>query len=135
MIFRAAVFAALVLALGLSWALVPMLASARAGRRVNRLRQPQISLGAPTVLFFSGEHCTVCHYQQKPAIEGLRAVHAGLRVVVVDAAREPVLSRRFGVLSLPTTAVLAPDGTVGAVNYGFAPAHRLAAQISGLPTA
>ncbi|MEA2682707.1 MAG: hypothetical protein QOK05_1035 [Chloroflexota bacterium] len=111
----------------------------RAGALVRRRRvmgsrlEPGLSQGRPTLLFFTGEHCSICKYRQAPAIEAVkRDLPGSLRVVEVDAAREESLVKRFNVLSLPTTVVLAPDGRVGAVNYGFAPGEQLRAQISGL---
>ena len=99
---------------------------------VGAVKEPALSQGKPTLLFFTGEYCTTCKYRQKPAIELLQRDIAGLRVVEIDAAREEQLARRFKVLSLPTTVLLAADGRVGAVNYGFAPGEQLRAQLAGL---
>ena len=99
---------------------------------VGAVKEPALSQGEPTLLFFTGEHCTTCRYRQKPAIESLRRDLAGLRVLEIDAAREDRLARRFRVLSLPTTVLLGSDGRVGAVNYGFAPGDQLRAQLAGL---
>ncbi|HOV04844.1 MAG TPA: hypothetical protein PLG99_10580, partial [Kaistiaceae bacterium] len=41
-----------------------------------------------------------------------------------------VLLNRFGVLTVPTTIVLAPTGEVRAVNHGFAPLPKLRAQVA-----
>lgn len=130
MLLRLAVLAALLAALALAWLLVPAWARFRASRRVNHVREPALSAGELTVLFFTGEYCSVCHHRQKPALERLRASRPdGLRVLELDAAREGALVKRFGVLSLPSTVVLGPDGTVGAINYGFASEQQLAAQL------
>lgn len=99
---------------------------------VGAVREPALSQGEPTLLFFTGEFCTTCKYRQKPAIESLQQDITGLRVVEIDAARDEHLARRFKVLSLPTTVLLAADGRVGAVNYGFAPGEQLRAQLAGL---
>jgi len=37
----------------------------------------------------------------------------------VDAAEKPEVARAFGVLTVPSTAVLAPKGHLVAVNQGF----------------
>lgn len=108
-------------------------ASVRRRRVIGSRREPGLSQGRPTLLFFTGEQCSICKYRQAPAIELVKRDLAGpLRVVELDAAREEALVRRFNVLSLPTTVLLAPDGRVGAVNYGFAPGEQLRAQIAGL---
>ena|ERR1700694_798203 len=130
MLGRLALLALLLLGLVLLWVLVAGGARYRRWRRVQRMHLPELSQGRATVLFFTGEHCSVCHHRQKPALEVLKRAHNGdLRVVELDAVRESVLARRFGVLSLPSTVVLAADGTVGAVNYGFAPSDQLDAQV------
>ncbi|MFN2462506.1 MAG: TlpA family protein disulfide reductase [Candidatus Dormibacteria bacterium] len=131
MVVRVAVLAALLTAMALAWLLVPAWSRLRAARRVNQVREPGLSAGQPTVLFFTGEYCSDCRHRQKPALDRLRdAGPRGLRVVELDAARQGALVKRFGVLSLPSTVVLGRDGTVAAVNYGFAPEHQLAAQLA-----
>ena len=52
-----------------------------------------------------------------------------VRVIKVDAARQPEVARAFGVLTVPSTIVLAPTGQVVAVNQGFAPSKRLVEQL------
>jgi thioredoxin-like negative regulator of GroEL len=130
---RLALLALLLVGLGLLWAMVALGARFRRWRRVHRMRVPELSRGKTTVLFFTGEHCSVCHHRQRPALDVVSSSHNGdLRVVELDAARERSLVRRFGVLSLPSTVVLAADGTVGAVNYGFAPSDQINAQVASL---
>ncbi len=130
---RLALLALLLVALGLLWVAVVAGARYRRWRRVDRMRTPELSQGKTTVLFFTGEHCSVCHHRQKPALAVVSSSHNGdLRVVELDAAKEPALVRRFGVLSLPSTVVLAADGTVGAVNYGFAPSDQINAQVASV---
>jgi thioredoxin-like negative regulator of GroEL len=132
LLLRVAILVALVAALPGLWLAVQTSAATRR-RRAARHGDPELSQGIPTVLFFTGEHCTVCHYRQRPALDWLKSERNGtLRVVELDAASEPSLTRRFGVLSLPTTVVLAADGRVGAVNYGFASRAQLDAQLKSL---
>lgn len=132
MTFRLLLFAVLLGALPALYCGVRVSATLRRRGLVGAIREPALSQGAPTLLFFTGEHCTTCRYRQKPAIDSLRRDLAGLRVVEIDAAREDRLARRFKVLSLPTTVLLGSDGRVGAVNYGFAPGEQLRAQLDGL---
>lgn len=133
MIERAGLLVGLLLALVAVYLGIQLGAAYRRRRRVNVMSEPGLSDGRRTVLFFTGEYCTVCHYRQKPALDALQGEMDGsLRVVELDAARETALARRFGVLSLPTTVILAADGTVGAVNYGFAPRDQLRAQVDSV---
>jgi thioredoxin-like negative regulator of GroEL len=133
MLERLALLALLLVGLAALWVAVVAGARYRRWRRVDRMRNPELSQGKTTVLFFTGEHCSVCHHRQKPALDVVRSSHNGdLRVIELDAVEENSLARRFGVLSLPSTVVLAADGTVGAVNYGFAPSDQLNAQLASL---
>ena len=133
MIERVGLLAGLLLALVALYLGIQFWAAYRRRRRVHVMSEPGLSDGLRTVLFFTGEYCTVCRYRQKPALEALQGEMNGrLRVVELDAARETALAKRFGVLSLPTTVILAADGTVGAVNYGFAPGDQLRAQVASV---
>jgi thiol-disulfide isomerase/thioredoxin len=130
---RLLVLLSLVGGLGALWIAVRAAARYRRARRVHHLREPGLTDGRTTVLYFTADYCTVCRYRQKPALDELkRDLDGTVRIVEVDAVRDPAKARLFGVLSLPTTVVLAPDGTVGAVNYGFAPRAQLDAQIRSI---
>lgn len=85
--------------------------------------------GRSTVVAFSTRACAACHSAQRPALRALEALGQGrVQVVEVDAGERPDLARSFGVLTVPCTVVLGPDGRVLAANQGFAPAERLARQ-------
>lgn len=81
------------------------------------------------VLMFTTPECVPCKTVQRPALEALERRYAD-RVVVaeVDALGEPRLAARFGVLTVPYTVVIGPDGEIRAINNGAATADRLAAQ-------
>jgi thiol-disulfide isomerase/thioredoxin len=113
-----------------------------AARRSRRLRESPStaplwgSLGAMpdgrgTLIAFSSPSCAACHTAQAPAVykveEQLGAEN--VRVIKVDAASQPQVARAFGVLTVPSTVVLAPSGSVVAVNHGFAPTARLVEQL------
>ena len=133
MVFRVLLFAGLLAALPAAFLAVRASASLRRKRVLGQAAEPQLTQGQRTLLFFTGEHCSICKHRQKPAIELLKSeFNGGLRVLEVDAVDEPALAKRFNVLSLPTTVLLAADGRVGAVNYGFAPGEQLRAQVAGL---
>lgn len=79
----------------------------------------------PYILYFTGDGCTVCKTHQEPALAKL----ADVRVQKVDAIAERELAERFQVYTLPTTIVMASDGKPVHVNYGYAPAPKLARQL------
>ncbi len=81
----------------------------------------------PTVLYFWTADCHQCRTAQAPTLRRL-AQQAPIHVVPVDAVTERSLADRFGVLTVPTTVVLTPDGTVRAVNHGFASLATLRSQ-------
>jgi thioredoxin-like negative regulator of GroEL len=80
----------------------------------------------PYILYFTGDSCTVCRTHQEPALARL----TGVRVDKVDAIAERELADRFQVYTLPTTVVMAADGTALHVNYGYAPANKLDRQLA-----
>ena len=121
-----------------------LLGAAALGLRMQRGRQaqlvgrvidapPAVSGGVmqPAVLYFTGAACTICHTAQTPALARLADdLDGGAVIHEVDVADQPELARRYRVMSLPTTVVLAPDGTVAAVNVGFASADRIREQLT-----
>jgi thiol-disulfide isomerase/thioredoxin len=87
--------------------------------------------GRPTVVAFSTPACAVCRSAQTPALQALEQQLGGaaVRILKVDAARQPDVADAFGVLTVPTTVVLTPSGRVATTNNGFAPLDRLAEQV------
>lgn len=87
--------------------------------------------GRRTLVTFSTPSCAACHTAQAPAVTAVEAElgPSAVRVIRIDAARQPEVARAFGVMTVPTTIVLAPTGRVVAVNQGFAPSRRLVEQL------
>jgi thiol-disulfide isomerase/thioredoxin len=82
------------------------------------------------ILAFSSEECSPCHTLQRPALARLLDARQGqVSVVEIDAPSSPELTRRYAVLTVPTTVVLDASGKAHAVNYGFAPAGKLLSQV------
>ncbi|MDR7486887.1 MAG: thioredoxin family protein [Armatimonadota bacterium] len=104
-------------------------------RRVMRARAQDVveTFGAAQagalILSFSAPDCAPCKMIQRPALDALARQYPG-RVVVrdVDALAYEALVERFGILTVPSTVVIGPDGGVRAINHGAATAERLAAQ-------
>jgi thiol-disulfide isomerase/thioredoxin len=113
----------------------------RGGQRqlVGRVVENVVRAGQlPSILYFTGENCTICHTAQRPALRALAAViDPGIEIREVDIAIEPELARRYRVMSLPTTIVLDPDGQVTDINVGFASGEMLRRQLvdAGMPVA
>ena len=81
------------------------------------------------VLAFTTPTCSSCKTVQRPELEALADRHPGrLTVREVNAIESVDLVRRFGILTVPSTVVIAPRGQIAAINYGPATATRLADQ-------
>jgi len=92
----------------------------------------------PSILYFTGETCTICHTAQKPALRALAAgIDSDVEIREIDIAVEPELARRYRVMSLPTTIVLDAAGQVTDINVGFANGEVLRRQLvdAGMPVA
>ena len=98
--------------------------------RARRLALAGAGAGAPAaepyILYFTGDGCTVCRTHQEPALAKLESV----RVDRVDAVADRQLADRFQVYTLPTTVVMSSSGRALHVNYGYAPAPKLARQLA-----
>src|SRR5690349_3396241 len=85
--------------------------------------------GRKTLVAFSTPSCAACRTAQAPAIDVARARLGGgdaVRVIKVDASKQPNAARAFGILTVPATVVLAAGGDrIVAINQGFAPSGRL----------
>jgi Thioredoxin len=88
---------------------------------------------AVQILNFSSADCSQCHRLQAPALRRLLEARSGeVTILNVDAPTAPELTKRYQVLTLPTTVVLDASGQAQAVNFGFAPTDRLLAQVDAV---
>jgi thioredoxin-like negative regulator of GroEL len=87
--------------------------------------------GRRTLVTFSTPSCAACHKAQAPAVSKVEQQlgSATVRIIRVNAAERPEIAQAFGVMTVPSTAVLAAAGHVVAVNQGFAPSTRLVKQL------
>lgn len=97
-------------------------------------RLAALEFSAPTLLFFTADHCAQCKLQQAPILDQL---HREFQVPVhtVDAIAEPDLARYFNVMTVPTTVVLDAHRRPAAINYGLATLPRLQEQLGALAAA
>ncbi|MDD5367762.1 MAG: thioredoxin family protein [Anaerolineaceae bacterium] len=115
----------------LGWALfhgVQRLTISRA-RKLTHLLEG-IHSGVPTIVYFTTPDCMACKMAQQPAIEQLKEILGGqLQVIQIDAYENPDMAKEWGVLSVPTTFILDPQGIPRQVNHGMTPARILREQI------
>jgi thioredoxin-like negative regulator of GroEL len=113
----------------------------RVGQRnlVGSVVEPaRLGIRMPSILYFTGENCAICHSAQKPALRALAAsLDGGIEIREIDVAVEPALARQYRVMSLPTTFVLDGAGQILDINVGFATAETLHRQLvdAGMPVA
>jgi hypothetical protein len=129
------------LAVGLAtWLLVVGVRAYAAARKRQVLAAPatgdlpaEASGAGIRILAFSSEDCGPCHTLQRPALDRLLGERGGqVSVTEIDAPGSPELTRRYAVLTVPTTVVLDASGKAHAINYGFAPTSKLLTQVDEL---
>jgi thiol-disulfide isomerase/thioredoxin len=100
-------------------------------RRTIRVEQGALNDGRPTLLYFSSSDCAPCRLRQGPILASLRKT-MGERVHFreYDAVTYPELANRYRVLTVPTTVIIGPGGSVLAVNYGVTQAAKLQRQLA-----
>jgi len=83
--------------------------------------------GKPIILYFTTLDCQPCKTIQRPALQKLRnAVGVNnLQIVEVDATEEAEVASQWGVISVPTTFVIDPQGKLKYVNHRVARAEQL----------
>ncbi len=126
MVERVAISMAIIGGLGLLW-----WAWQYYKTRVRRAIQPvDVARGKPTLLYFTGEYCAPCKFQQTPIVEQIRAkLGDSVAVKTYDVSAQPDLASRYKVLTLPTTVVLNQSGQVTHINYGVAEQSKLEMQL------
>jgi thiol-disulfide isomerase/thioredoxin len=136
MLERLLIAAIVIGAVALAIALTRLLFALHDCRTITRIRaahpsQPHQSSSTPKLIYFTTTSCVVCKVHQQPAIEELLEQLPELEIDKYDAVEEHELADRYGVLSVPTTAVYDRDGQLVSINRGFAPAAVLYAQVTG----
>lgn len=88
--------------------------------------------GKPGVILFTADHCAPCKFQQRPALQRLKAETQELQVIEVDVEANPEAAQRWGVMSLPTTYVLDKAGQPKAINHGVTSTEKLKQQLESI---
>jgi thiol-disulfide isomerase/thioredoxin len=91
------------------------------------------NLGVPAILYFTTPTCVPCKIVQRPAIQEVQEVlGAGVQIIEVDASLRTDLADYWGVLSVPTTFIIDPEGKPRQINHGVTLANKLIAQINNI---
>lgn len=100
----------------------------------RRLREAHLAThGQLSLIVVVSSSCAICP-AQKSIVAKLRERYPAyrLRVDTIDAEKQPARARKLGVMTVPTTLVLGPDGTLAHINNGFTQLDVLAKQIDNL---
>lgn len=131
---RLLILLALAAALAVLWALLRLLHAHRL--RALAARRPFAGLvppGRPAVVAFTLPTCGECRARQAPALERLRRrLGAAAHIATLPADAHPDLVAQLGIMTVPATAVLDAEGSVRALNQGFADEARLLRQLADL---
>lgn len=89
--------------------------------------------GQASLIVVVSSRCAICPAQKSVAAQ-LRERYPPslLRVVTIDAERQPAQARELSVMTVPTTLVLGPDGAIVHINNGFTKFDVLAKQVDDL---
>ena len=88
-----------------------------------------VNLAIPTIVYFTTPMCGLCRTTQVPAIERLQKILALVNIIKVDATTDKDSSKRWGVMSVPTTFILDKTGNPVKVNNGFVDENKLSIQL------
>lgn len=78
----------------------------------------ELAAGQPAILYLWGDRCVQCVALQEPALDRL-VERQPIQLRKLRAVTEPELTRRFNILTVPSTVVIGADHRVRAVNIGF----------------
>ncbi|MDR5708834.1 MAG: thioredoxin family protein [Armatimonadota bacterium] len=100
----------------------------------RRFLRAQADVPGPAVVAFTHPLCVPCRTQQMPALERLQTLNPEVRIEVVDVQRQPERARRYGIWTVPATAVVDASGRIAALNHGVTDEHRLLGQLARSPS-
>lgn len=137
MLERLLILVALTAVLGVIWVLLRQ----HQARRLAVLASQRpfaglVPVGRPAVVAFTLPTCAECRARQTPALERLRQqLGTTVQITTLSADAHATLVERLGIMTVPATAILDPEGAVRALNQGFADETRLLQQLDAVSTA
>lgn len=86
------------------------------------------------LVYFSQPGSLPCKTIQRPAIQALsHFLEGAVQVFEFDVTQHPSIANRWGVVNVPTTFIITPNGQVRHVNHGVVRFEKLVAQIHSSP--
>lgn len=83
----------------------------------------------PRILTFYGPSCDACDRQKDVLVTLERNRPGAVTVELRDATTDYDYARQFGLMIVPTTVVIDPDGGIRGIHSGFTPRSVLEAQL------
>lgn len=101
-------------------------------RRLHAITRPATK-GATSLIVVVSSRCTICPAQKKIVAQLCeRYPPSLLRVVIIDAETQMEQVRELSVITVPTTLLQTPYGSIVRINNGFIALAPLARQIDDL---
>ena len=108
---------------------VKQLARRKRATLIESLQLEPDADGQPRILSFFGPSCDACE-RQNEVFADLELSRAGtFSLDQRDATVDYEYARQFGLMVVPTTIVIAANGSIAAINTGFTAQSRLEAQL------
>lgn len=102
-------------------------------RRKLRAIAPLPTNGQVNLIVVVSSSCAICPAQKRVVAQlGERYPSSLLRVITIDAETQAKKARELSVMTVPTTLLQAPDGSIVHINNGFVALAHLASQIDSL---
>jgi thiol-disulfide isomerase/thioredoxin len=102
-------------------------------RRRLQAITPLSTNGPASLIVVVSSHCAICPAQKKVVAQlGERYPPSLLHVITIDAETQAKKARELSVMTVPTTFLQAPDGTIVHINNGFVALAHLASQVDSL---
>lgn len=93
--------------------------------------QPFFADGKPVLLYFTTPTCAPCKTIQRPAIRRVQEMLGErVKIIEIDATKDPKMASTWGVLSVPTTFIIDRKGQPRHVNHGVATVEKLQRQLN-----
>ncbi len=108
---------------------VKQLARRKRAAAIESIRLEPNAEGQPRILSFFGPSCDACDRQNEVLVDLERTRAGAFSLDRRDATVDYEYARQFGLMVVPTTIVIAANGSIAAINTGFTAQSRLEAQL------
>jgi thiol-disulfide isomerase/thioredoxin len=115
-----------------SFILLKLFQQATFQRRIrDGLGLPAYQLGLPAILYFTAPGCTACEITQGPSLSAIATRYPNeVQIFTHDATADTDLAQAWGVLTVPTTFLIDPQGRPRRVNHGAVGPEKLIEQLT-----